>query len=280
MHNLDNWYTINSSDYYVSICPVANGYSSPENIAGYCIPKNGNAYVATILFQAAGNLKEYFYQQLQTPLVAGKKYCLSFWVNRADGITHAIHSIGAYFSSALPSMSGTNEYINVIPQVVNQNGFITDTLNWTNIQGCYTAVGGEQYVLFGNFNSNASTDTLFVGSANPTANADRYAYYYFDDISLIENTSVGIVEQSNKSEVFSLWPNPANDVLNIEFSHTEISSAPQTHYNIIITDVVGREVLQQQYNKAIDVSLLQEGIYFLSVYKNNTLLQTKKFIKE
>ena len=78
----------------------------------------------------------------------------------------------------------------------------------------------------------------------------------------------------------SVWPNPANDVLNIEFSHTELVSASQTNYNIIITDVVGREVLQQQYNKAVDVSSLQNGIYFLSVYKNNTLLQTKKFIKE
>jgi hypothetical protein len=162
------------------------GYEVPANIFGYSVAHSGNAYVGISVYQGNNSeYKEYFYQQLLSPLQAGKIYCLSFYVSKSDRKEYAIKNIGAYFCNVLPSMVG-NMYINAIPQVVHTNGVISDTTQWTQIQGCFTANGGEQYILLGNFNSNANTDTLYTGTNNPIPFDPQYSYYFFDDITLID----------------------------------------------------------------------------------------------
>ena len=37
------------------------------------------------------------------------------------------------------------------PQVINSNGYIDDTLNWTKIEGVFKANGDEEYITIGNF---------------------------------------------------------------------------------------------------------------------------------
>ncbi len=271
-HVVDNWYDLNSSDYFSSVC--TNTYTGvPENVFGESFAKNGNSYVGFILFQANVEMKEYIYQQLTTPLQAGKMYCLSFHVSRADGITHAIHSIGAHFSNTTPTLFN-GYYSNKTPQIINQNGFVTDTIGWTQIQGCYTAIGGEQYITIGNFNSNTNTDTLFVGSVNPEPGSYKYAYYYIDDITLIDQTTVGVNEWSNGSSV-SVYPNPANDVLNID-----IKNFNKENLSVNIIDVIGKEVLKSDYKNQIDISFLEKGIYFVSIQQDRKIISTKKIIKE
>jgi hypothetical protein len=44
--------------------------------------------------------------------------------------------------------------------------------------------------------------------------------------------------------------------------------------------VLGKEALVENYNNEIDISALEKGIYFLSLYQNNRLIITKKVIKE
>lgn len=69
------------------------------------------------------------------------------------------------------------------------NQAFSDTTQWTQIQGCFTANGGEQYITIGNFNYNVNTDTLYVGTNNPDPNYTNplydYSYYYIDDVSLL-----------------------------------------------------------------------------------------------
>ena len=280
-HVVDNWEPIQSPDYYNLVCN--NIYSGvPQNIIGNQYPKQGNAYVGAIMFQAVGDLKEYFYQQLQVPLQAGKQYCLSFWVSRADGATHAIHSIGAYISNNLPPASGsTGSYISVIPQVVNQNGFITDTVSWTNIQGCFVANGGEQYITFGNFNSNANTDTLNVGSLNPTPSSDRQAYYYFDDISLVEDLTSGLMSSSAIENKLSVYPNPTTGILNISISPFDSTQGDKKEIKIInvLGEAVSSSVVENKHT-SINISALQAGVYFVNIYNNNQLLGVKKIVKQ
>lgn len=269
---VDNWYELNSCDYFSSVC--TNTYTGiPTNLFGNSYAKNGNSYVGFILFQANGDMKEYVYQQLSSPLQAGKIYCLSFYVSRADGITHAIHSIGAYFSNTTPTLFN-GYYSNKTPQIINQSGFITDTVGWTQIQGCYTAIGGEQYITIGNFNSNANTDTIYVGTNNQVFGANGYAYYYIDDITLIDQSTVGVNELSNGASV-NVYPNPVNDVLNID-----IKNFNKENLSIKIVDVIGKEVLKSDYKNQIDISELQKGIYFVSIQQNDKTLVTKKVVKQ
>ncbi len=275
-HVVDNWYVLNSSDYFNSVC--TNTYTGvPENVFGESYAYNGNSYVGCILFQANVEMKEYIYQQLSAPLQAGHMYCLSFYVSRADVITHAIHSIGAHFYNTTPTLFNAtlfNGYFSdKIPQITNQNGFVTDTIGWSQIQGCYTAIGGEQYITIGNFNSNANTDTLYVGSVNPDPNAYKYAYYYIDDITLIDQSTVGFNELGNENS-FSVYPNPANDVLNIKVGTIKENT------QIKIADVIGRTILITESKSQLDISFLEKGIYFVTIQQEGKTLGTKKIIKQ
>lgn len=194
-HVLDNWEEYNSCDYFTTYCPHYPGqlgFEIPASWFGYSPTKNGNAYVGFGPYTNGNEYKEYLYQHLSNPLQAGKVYCLSFYVTRADRGTFAIENIDAYFTATLPTLI-SNMYISASPQVLNQNGIISDTTQWTNIQGCFTAVGGEQYMIIGNFNSNANTDSLMVGTNNPIPNMPSgYAYYFIDDITLIDQMTVGV----------------------------------------------------------------------------------------
>jgi hypothetical protein len=89
-------------------------------------------------------------------------------------------------------------------------------LNATQIQGCFAAIGGEQYVIIGNFNSNANTDTIYTGTNNPIPSDPQYAYYYIDDVTLIDQSTVGLDELSNGNSM-TVYPNPANEKINFQF---------------------------------------------------------------
>jgi hypothetical protein len=269
-HVVDNWYELNSCDYFSSVC--TNTYTGvPENVFGESYAKHGNSYVGFILFAANGEMKEYVYQQLTTPLQAGKMYCLSFYVSRADGITHAIHSIGAHFSNTTPTLFN-GYYSNKTPQIINQNSFVTDTVGWTQIQGCYTAIGGEQYITIGNFNSNTNTDTLFVGSVNPEPGAYKYAYYYIDDITLIDQSTVG-VNELDKGIGFDIYPSPSNSILNIKSNNQQLQNA-----TIEIKNTLGQSVYFDVYAPQINISDLPSGIYFITLNHKEDK-RTIKFVK-
>ncbi|MDO9187643.1 MAG: T9SS type A sorting domain-containing protein [Bacteroidia bacterium] len=275
VHILDNWQPLESPDFLRSVC--TNTYiGAPVNVFGYCQAKDGNNYVGLTPFQVQSDLKEYIYQHLSSPLVAGKVYCLSFYVSRADRNQYAVHSIGAYFS-VNPQTTGAIGYVNKIPQIVNQTGFITDTIGWTQIQGCFTAVGGEQYMTIGNFNKNANTDTLFVGTNNPDPNYPGsnlyYSYYFIDDITLIDQATVGIKDVNNGNS-FEIYPNPTTGL--IKFSDERYSHG---EYTFKILDLFGKEIVSEVLKEEIDISYFDKGIYTLLLYKNKQLVVTKKVMK-
>ncbi|MES2515381.1 MAG: T9SS type A sorting domain-containing protein [Bacteroidota bacterium] len=273
-HILDSWYNYNSPDYFSSVCSVG-AYSVPFNLFGINNAKHGATYVGIYIYSKDTENKEYIYQQLTAPLQSGKIYCLNFYISRADKIPFAIKNMGAYFSNSLPPMV-TNYYINATPQVLNQSGFLSDTINWMEIQGCFTAQGGEQYITIGNFNSNANTDTLRIQSTDPLTGAGNdIAYYYIDDVTLIDQTTVGLENMNYESGVMNVYPNPAMDVLNVgtNFQNKE-------NLTIKITDVIGREILITDYKEQLDISFLERGIYFVSILQGNKTLGVRKIVKE
>ena len=270
---LFDWDELNSADLFASAC--THTYASvPKNRFGDIYAKDGSNVVGFETVYNNSETKEYIYQQLSSPLQAGKIYCLSFYVSRADRISYAVKSIGAYFSNTVLSV-GSLGYISANPQVVNQSGFITDTIGWTQIQGCFTANGGEEYNTIGNFNSNANTDTLKIQPVNAlsTSTVD-IAYYYIDDITLIDQSTLGVNELGNGVS-FYVYPNPANDILNID-----IKNFNKENLSIKIVDVIGKEVLKSDFKNQIDISFLEQGIYFVSIQQNDKTLGVKKVVKE
>jgi len=82
--------------------------------------------------------------------------------------------------------------------------------------------------------------------------------------------------------IFSIYPNPANNKLNIQFNQ----SISGDNLQLSIIDMLGRTVSKQQElsietynNTSIDVSSLDKGTYFINLTNGNSTI-TKKFIKE
>jgi hypothetical protein len=102
-----------------------------------------------------------------------------------------------------------------------------------------------------------------------------YSASYFHDLS-----GTGQRGMSELSSGISLYPNPSNEVLNLEFSTTNASEI-----NITISDNLGKEVLSMNntyqegtQRETLDISRLTAGYYFVSVYSNDNV-ETLKFVK-
>jgi hypothetical protein len=268
-----DWGQYQTPDYYVAACPH-NCASVPTNHVGFNYPKNGNTYVGIGLYEKGNETKEYVYQHLSQPLQTGKTYCLSFFVNRTERTEYAIKQIGAYFSTSLPSLV-SSAYINANPQIVNTSGFISDTTQWTEIQGCFTALGGEQYIIIGNFNSNVNTDTLNLGTNNPIPSWPPTAYYYIDDINLYDPLTVGVKDMGNELGIMSVYPNPVKDVLNIDLGTVKENTVAK------IYNALGELVLTEpltNHNSSLNIHYLQNGIYFYHILVGEKNIKTDKIV--
>ncbi len=95
-------------------------------------------------------------------------------------------------------------------------------------------------------------------------------------VTQIENWAAGLLSTNNLLEIankFQVYPNPVNDILNIK---TDIN---QKINALILSDINGREIVNQTSNlENINVSEMQNGIYFLKIYSDNGIF-TKKIIK-
>ncbi len=102
---------------------------------------------------------------------------------------------------------------------------------------------------------------------NLLINGDAVIYAYK------ETTSLNINEV-NKGNMISVYPNPSNFVVNLQLSNQSIID------KVLITDLTGKIVLQQNQNAdQIDVQGLSGGMYVLQVFSENKEYQTK-FIKK
>jgi hypothetical protein len=96
------------------------------------------------------------------------------------------------------------------------------------------------------------------------------------DVITVTVSPVGIHELINANSI-KISPNPATDVLNIDI----LTSHDVTkELSIKITDVLGKELVLTDYQKQINISELETGIYFVSIIQGNKTLVTKKIIKE
>ncbi len=244
-------------------------------------PANGLTYAGIISFIKTSETKEYFYQQITTPLISGKSYYVSFFVSLADRVPYAIKNIGAYFSVSQPSASVSNTFIAANPQIINNNGFLTDTVGWTKIEGYFTALGGEKYISIGNFNSNANTDTLFVNSYNPHPGALDYSYYYIDSVSLYDSLDYALITNIKKMEdnfKVNLYPNPNNGNMTLEY---DLGSA--LNGKMLIFDITGKLIssynLTQTIGKLdINNEPLINGVYYYSIFVNEKIYSTNKIV--
>jgi hypothetical protein len=181
-------------------------------------PHSGNAYTQLITYVGTTsnlNFREYVQAQLTSPLVSGTQYIVSFWVSKCDNTQWAAKDLGALLTTTAISSSN---YANFpyVPQVQNTGGILTNTTNWVQISGIYTANGGEQYITIGNFKNQSATTKQHVQNTG-----HDNAGYYIDDVSVTPvPTGGGGLFQTDRLIGFADLPLPATsgfiDVQNMD----------------------------------------------------------------
>lgn len=105
---------------------------------------------------------------------------------------------------------------------------------------------------------------------------------FIDDLNIDGINTTSINELRNISR-FRIYPNPANNIIQIEFDSKLNSSIKCT-----VTDLAGRICKSEELkkpenassNNTLDVSSLKPGIYFISIVENGKTTSTNKFVKQ
>jgi len=154
-------------------------------------PLNGNGCAAiglygSHLFGLFDNYREYIEVKLSDKLIKNKKYCIKFYTILSKYFNYATANIGLlitkdYVNSFDPLHPGFMIINDSIPQIINKNGIIIDSVNWSKISGLYYAKGDEEYITIGNFDDDNHTNWISLDG-----NIYGAAYYLVDDVSVCE----------------------------------------------------------------------------------------------
>lgn len=191
------WYTptLGTSDYFNSCSnSINNIVSVPFNtLVGKQYPFQGDGFCGIVAYALGVDNKlwcEYIQTELKEPLVENKTYKFTMRVNRANGYNLSVQNIGAHFSSTSISHNNTSPF-NFNPTIINQTGYLNDTLNWTLIKGEFIANGGEKFLTIGWFGDTITSDfTFFIPPDIDSVTGDSLylteTYYVVDSLNLYE----------------------------------------------------------------------------------------------
>jgi len=192
----------------------------PNNVFGYQLARTGEGYAGIGVWVDNG-LRERIEVELLDSLINGSTYCVKMYVVNKRPVSnltstsnlHALFTESKFIDSPI---------VFTVPSVKNPDVLIlSDTTNWTEISGCYQALGGERFLTIGNFYDNVNSNV-----ANPSG---EFAYYFIDDVSVeLSNGQNCECPENNDSTLGkqSLFiPNvftPNNDGQNDKYSSPDI----------------------------------------------------------
>lgn len=198
MQEADAWWQPSggSSDYF-NTCG-GRECNVPRNKMGMQEAHSGEAYCGIYCSQEL--YREYLQTELKNPLVAGKRYKVSFWASLAEKSPHAVATLGALLTNervedstrgilmerefrSLEGEGSQSIAVYFTPQIANpEETVIADTKGWTEIAGEFIAKGGERFLTIGNFQPFNRSNVV---STNGTNTPLPGAYYYIDDVQVV-----------------------------------------------------------------------------------------------
>lgn len=248
-----------SSDLFNSCNSNTTGCSVPYNLMGFQIPFTGEGYAGIITYRESNdNYREYISTKLNSKLIKGKKYKVSFRVSLADSCQFATNNIGFSFSEDTLTGSIFNP---LIASFNNCKDVISDVKNWIKLDFEYEANGNECFLTIGNFSDYSNMQIQQVNFQS--SSYFNYSYYYIDDVEVFE------IKQLVIPNVFT----PNNDGVNDVFELSE-------KLDYIIFDRWGLKVFESTNDNKkwnghdLFGNELNEGIYFLLIINEDNFIQS------
>ena len=259
---------------YLHLC-TGDLLGPPNFILGFQQPRSDSAFAGIYLTEYDPWLepkpqvgyREYIQTPLTDSLEADSTYRFEMYVSLADHSTYATSDVGVYFSNGSIANVDNNWPLPLEPQIINET-LITDSAGWQLISGNYTALGGENHLIIGNFKPDSLTTMVEFGITG-----DPPSYIFIDDVSLVPN--VKTASKSPKSKIdFRVTTNPFNDILSIR-------TTSFVSQNLVIYDLTGRQILSQEVLGSISLNLswLAGGHYICVIGDEEGKFQSKSIIK-
>lgn len=168
---------------------VKEGFGTPDNTYGSEAPdgSDNNNYAGIRVFSYGDKEpRQYISTKLKLPLRKDAKYCVTFYVNLAEGSKYAANNIGVNFSKKQYNINESKSIMTQTHVMHQDNPVFNAFFGWEQICGIYQAEGGEKFLTIGNFFANGETKNErlkkpkdFMGTSVVSA------YYYVDNISVV-----------------------------------------------------------------------------------------------
>lgn len=269
----EHWKAFRDSPDYIHFCnPVFDLYTNGKQ------PHTGNAYAGFLTYgiTTPDFLRERIGVQLNSPLLIGEKYFVSFFISLVYTpiqLNIASNNIGTLFTTYFHyDMMG--DLPNPNYSHINETLVISNPESWIKVSGSFIADSAYTYMAIGNFYDDIYTDTFNL----PFTVAQQRAYYAVDDVcvttdSLYNESWTGIVSvKENAGKIISLscYPNPAISELNIK--------ADELINSVELFNYLGQRVLFIdniiEYSVSIPVDYYKAGLYILKIstpFKNQSV---------
>lgn len=262
------WQPINLSPDYFNICSNNLWSAIPKNIGGFQGPSSiaDSAYVG-IGMEVLNSKREILGVKLLAPLQIGVRYFISFQAisgfkdssNVLFKFTCFCNKIGVKLLLDTVWTSFNEQLINNNAQIYS-NQIISDTLNWSLVQGSFVADSAYQYLMVGNFfdNNNILSSCYSNGII---------AYTFIDNICISSDSSECMLS-TNTNNI----PNPPislianvdhlNHIINIFSFGSKYLSTNFKIFNVNGQLVYSNVILEK--HTVIDCSSWNSGLYLLS----------------
>jgi len=274
---------------------------------------DGSVHGATLTADRFGNVNKAYsfsggsYIALpDAPALKSATSTVSLWVkiNGYEPSTMSLNGIYCVINSTTASYFGTmflgvytsGKYFTVTQNNPSQNVYASSLLSNSGAWQHYAVStdadstkmyidGVKQWSQHKNFASTFTSDSVYIGKSGNTTHTGALNGLV-DDIRVynrvlsklevdslfneIDPMAVGINETTATPNIVSIYPNPTNGTI--------LSS---NNYNVSLTDINGKVIIEKQNANSFDISNQATGMYFI-VLTNNTgqVVQRNKIVKE
>ena len=196
----------------------------PFNWAGSANAHTGKGYAGMYLWNKRDDDKsyrEYIQCELAEPLVKDERYLLEFYFKLASHAVYTSSRIGMALSPNRLSYDH-DQTIELKPALsIARDSAVTETTGgWEHAVAEYTALGGERYVIIGNFFSNKDTkSTRLPYRIGKNTMLTTSAYYFVDDVVVkpLDSLKQKIVPAISKFQRDTIELNTDYILKNIQF---------------------------------------------------------------
>lgn len=165
----------------------------PRNKMGKTEPRTGHGYAGIYAYTSRytkRDFREYLQVALKQPMMPGERYCIKAHVYLSESSNRSVNFIGAAATRIL--LEKDQETPIELPHFKlysNDKGFLDDR-KWVEISGFYDAIGGERFLILGNFDNDKATKVSGAIEIDSFRNPHvDFAYYFVDDVCVTSQKS-------------------------------------------------------------------------------------------